>query len=64
MTSAAPAALPLKVAISSCLLGNPVGYDAGHKHSACITQTLGDHFEFVPLCPEVAIGLGISPAKL
>jgi uncharacterized protein YbgA (DUF1722 family)/uncharacterized protein YbbK (DUF523 family) len=51
--------LPLRIGISSCLLGNQVRYDAGHKHSAYITQTLGEYFEFVPFCPEVAIGLGI-----
>jgi uncharacterized protein YbgA (DUF1722 family)/uncharacterized protein YbbK (DUF523 family) len=50
---------PLRIAISSCLLGNQVRYDAGHKHNAYITQTLGEYFEFVPFCPEVAIGLGI-----
>lgn len=51
--------LPLRIGISSCLLGKQVRYDAGHKHSAYITQTLGEYFEFVPFCPEVAIGLGI-----
>ncbi len=51
--------LPLRIAVSSCLLGNQVRYDAGHKHSAYLTQTLGDYFSFIPFCPEVAIGLGI-----
>lgn len=59
MESDALASLPLRIGISSCLLGNQVRFDAGHKHSAYITQTLGEYFEFVPFCPEVAIGLGI-----
>lgn len=59
MKSASLHPFPLRVAVSSCLLGNPVRYDAGHKHSAYITQTLGEYFEFIPFCPEVAIGLGI-----
>ena len=48
----------IRVGISSCLLGAAVRYDGGHKRDACITGTLSRHFEFVPLCPEVAIGLG------
>ncbi|WP_298609279.1 DUF523 and DUF1722 domain-containing protein [uncultured Thiothrix sp.] len=45
--------------ISSCLLGNSVRFDSGHKHNAYITETLGHYFEFVPFCPEVTAGLGI-----
>ena len=48
----------IRVGISSCLLGAAVRYDGGHKRDAYITGTLGRYFEFVPLCPEVAIGLG------
>jgi len=48
----------IPVGVSSCLLGESVRYDGGHKHNSYITQTLGRFFEFVPLCPEVAIGLG------
>ena len=45
-----------KLGISSCLLGNEVRYDGGHKHNAYITRTLGEYFDFFPFCPEVAIG--------
>ena len=48
----------IRVGISSCLLGATVRYDGGHKRDAYITGTLARYFEFVPLCPEVAIGLG------
>ena len=48
----------IRVGISSCLLGATVRYDGGHKRDAFINGTLSRCFEFVPLCPEVAIGLG------
>ncbi|WP_439861019.1 YbgA family protein [Pseudomonas sp. MBLB4136] len=47
-----------KLGISACLLGNTVRYNGGHKESRLCSQVLGEHFDFVPLCPEVAIGLG------
>ena len=49
---------PLKLAISACLLGNNVRYNGGHKLSPLCSQTLAHYFEFQPLCPEMAIGLG------
>ncbi|SKA91829.1 Uncharacterized conserved protein YbgA, DUF1722 family [Thiothrix eikelboomii] len=48
-----------QLGISSCLLGNSVRFDSGHKHNAYITDSLGEYFEFIPVCPEVAAGLGI-----
>lgn len=33
-------------------------FDGGHKHDAFITDTLGRFCEWVPVCPEVEIGLG------
>jgi len=52
----------IKVGISSCLLGAKVRYDGGHKQSRYCQNILSDHFEFEPLCPEMAIGLG-TPRK-
>ncbi|HCU54373.1 MAG TPA: hypothetical protein DIC36_08900 [Gammaproteobacteria bacterium] len=49
----------IRIGISSCLIGQEVRYDGGHKHNEYITQSLGQFFEFVPYCPEVAIGLGV-----
>jgi uncharacterized protein YbgA (DUF1722 family)/uncharacterized protein YbbK (DUF523 family) len=48
----------IPVGISSCLIGQTVRYDGGHKLDAYITGTLGKYFEFHPFCPEVAIGMG------
>ena len=55
-----------KIAISACLLGAEVRFNGGHKESRLCSQTLSEYFEFVPLCPEVAIGLGIprQPIRL
>jgi uncharacterized protein YbgA (DUF1722 family)/uncharacterized protein YbbK (DUF523 family) len=49
----------IKLGISSCLLGNQVRYDGGHQHDRYITGTLGNYFDFVPVCPEVECGLPI-----
>lgn len=46
------------VGTSSCLLGEKVRFDTGHKHHSYITSTLGQFFTFKPFCPEMAIGLG------
>lgn len=50
--------LSIRVGISSCLLGEPVRYDGGHKKDSYITGTLARHFEWVPVCPEMELGLG------
>ncbi len=49
----------INIGISSCLLGNEVRFDDGHKHDRYITGTLGTFFEFVPVCPEVECGLSV-----
>ena len=55
-----------KIAISACLMGAEVRFNGGHKESRLCSRTLAEHFEFVPLCPEVAIGMGIprEPIRL
>ncbi len=49
----------IKVGISSCILGEKVRYDGGHKLDRYIRDTLGQYFEWVPVCPEVEYGLPI-----
>ncbi|MHA6125353.1 YbgA family protein [Pseudomonas fluorescens group sp. PF-1] len=55
-----------KIAISACLMGAEVRYNGGHKESRLCSRVLTDYFDFVPVCPEVAIGLGIprEPIRL
>ena len=48
-----------RIGISSCLLGNEVRWNAGHKLDKYLTRTLGKFVEYVPVCPEVEVGLGI-----
>jgi uncharacterized protein YbbK (DUF523 family) len=55
---------PLRIGISSCLLGREVRYDGGHKHDRFLTGTMGEYFEWVPVCPEVEMGLGVPRPTL
>lgn len=48
-----------KIGISACLLGQPVRFNGGHKESRLCSQALAEHFQLLPVCPEVAIGLGV-----
>ncbi|WP_426234369.1 YbgA family protein [Pseudomonas sp. TWP3-2] len=47
-----------KIAISACLMGAEVRFNGGHKESRLCSRTLTEYFDFAPVCPEVAIGLG------
>ena len=47
-----------KIAISACLTGEEVRYNGGHKASRLCNEVLAEHFDFIGICPEVAIGLG------
>ena len=49
----------IRIGISKCLLGEQVRYDGGHKLDRYIVNTLGQYFNFVPVCPEAECGLGI-----
>jgi uncharacterized protein YbgA (DUF1722 family)/uncharacterized protein YbbK (DUF523 family) len=48
-----------RIGISACLLGSKVRYDGGHKKDSFLTETFGPHVEWVSVCPEVEIGMGI-----
>ena len=56
--SALASDLPVRLGISRCLLGEPVRYDGGHKRNEFLTDVLGQHVEWVPVCPEVEAGFG------
>ncbi|MEQ6885275.1 DUF523 and DUF1722 domain-containing protein [Salicola sp. Rm-C-2C1-2] len=49
----------IPVGISSCLLGEEVRHDGGHKHKRYLTEVLSKFFEFRSLCPELEAGLGV-----
>ena len=49
----------IRLGISSCLLGENVRYDGGHRHDRFLTDTLGQYVEYIPVCPEVGCGLPV-----
>jgi uncharacterized protein YbgA (DUF1722 family)/uncharacterized protein YbbK (DUF523 family) len=48
----------IRIGISSCLLGQAVRFDGGHKRDPFLTETLGTFVEWVPVCPEMECGFG------
>ena len=55
-----------KLGISACLLGNAVRFDGGHKRDRFLTDTLGQFIEWIPICPEVEVGMTVprEPVRL
>jgi uncharacterized protein YbgA (DUF1722 family)/uncharacterized protein YbbK (DUF523 family) len=53
-----PVRRPIRIGVSSCLLGEAVRFDGGHKRHEFLTETFGQFVEWVPVCPEVECGLG------
>lgn len=49
----------IRLGISTCLLGENVRFDGGHKLDRYLRDTLGAYVEYVPVCPEVECGLGV-----
>ena len=49
----------MNLGISTCLLGESVRYDGGHKGDPYLTDVLGEWFDWVAVCPELDIGLGV-----
>jgi len=54
----------IRIGISSCLLGQEVRYDGDHKRDRFLTDVLGRFVEWVPVCPEVEVGMGIPRPML
>jgi len=54
----------VRIGISSCLLGEKVRFDGGHKKDEFLTSHFGRYVEWVPVCPEFEIGLGIPRESL
>jgi uncharacterized protein YbbK (DUF523 family) len=48
-----------RLGVSSCLLGEAVRYDGGHKRDPIVRSLLGRFAEWVPVCPELEAGLGV-----
>lgn len=54
----------LRVGVSACLLGRAVRYDAQHKRDAFLVDELGPFVTFVPVCPEVEVGMSVPRETL
>lgn len=48
----------IRLGISACLLGEEVRFDGGHKRDRFLTEQLGKYVDWVPVCPEVEVGMG------
>ncbi|PMN64396.1 YbgA family protein [Enterovibrio norvegicus] len=51
--------MSIKLGVSACVIGENVRFDSGHKRSHFVAKELLPYVEFVPVCPEVAIGMSI-----
>jgi uncharacterized protein YbgA (DUF1722 family)/uncharacterized protein YbbK (DUF523 family) len=54
----------IRLGVSTCLLGERVRYDGGHKRDLFLINTLGRYVEWVSVCPEFEIGLGVPRESL
>ena len=53
-----------RVGVSSCLLGQPVRFNGGHCRNRFVSDVLAGYVEWVPVCPEIEIGLGAPRESL
>jgi uncharacterized protein YbgA (DUF1722 family)/uncharacterized protein YbbK (DUF523 family) len=53
-----------RVAVSSCLLGAPVRHSGNHSRARFLTDELAPFVDWVPICPEMEIGLGTPRESL
>lgn len=49
----------IRIGIASCLLGNEVRWNGGHKLDRFLRDELGPYVDWVPVCPEVECGMPI-----
>ncbi len=54
-----PDHMTVRIGVSSCLLGQKVRFDGGHKRDAFLVDTFGEFVEWVPVCPELEVGMGL-----
>lgn len=64
MTAAGMSEVRPRVGVSSCLLGQPVRYNGGHSRNRFVSDVLARYVDWVPVCPEIEIGLGAPRESL
>ena len=52
------------IGVSSCLMGNLVRYDGHLKGEPRLMELFGDKVEWLPICPEVELGLSTPREKI
>jgi uncharacterized protein YbbK (DUF523 family)/uncharacterized protein YbgA (DUF1722 family) len=65
MTKATARTRP-RLGVSACLLGRKVRWDGEHRRDPLVVDVLGPYVEWVPICPEEELGLGVprEPIRL
>ena len=48
-----------KLGISACLLGQKVRFDGSHKREPFLIELFRKFVEWIPICPEVEVGMGV-----
>jgi uncharacterized protein YbgA (DUF1722 family)/uncharacterized protein YbbK (DUF523 family) len=59
ITIASADARPIKIGVSSCIIGEEVRWNGGHARQRWLTDVLWDFVDYVPVCPEVDVGMGV-----
>jgi uncharacterized protein YbgA (DUF1722 family)/uncharacterized protein YbbK (DUF523 family) len=54
----------ITLGISTCLLGERVRWNGGHKLDRFLTDTFGQFVQYCPICPEAECGFGIPREPL
>ncbi|PIR00969.1 MAG: hypothetical protein COV66_03845 [Nitrospinae bacterium CG11_big_fil_rev_8_21_14_0_20_45_15] len=49
----------IKIGVSSCLLGEKVRWNGEHKQDRFVKDILGKYFQYISVCPEVEMGMGV-----
>jgi uncharacterized protein YbgA (DUF1722 family)/uncharacterized protein YbbK (DUF523 family) len=55
-----------RLGVSACLLGEEVRFDGQHKRNGFLVDVLTPFVEWVPVCPELEVGMGVprEPIRL
>ena len=49
----------IKIGVSSCLIGEKVRWNGDHKQNYYVREVLAKYFEYVSVCPEMEVGMGV-----
>src|SRR4051812_16563240 len=49
----------IRIGVSACLLGSEVRFDGQHKRDGFLADELARFVEYVSVCPEVEVGMGV-----